>query len=286
MQYGGQSLTKPLKRALVHSPGDEYNRQNWTAYGYAGEPNVEKAKDQHSAFLQLLEAQGVVLEQLGEGKSLQSLATTDPALMLNAGAVILNSGKRDRRCEAHPMARRLVDLGVPIVGWLTKDAYCDGGDLLWLNERELVVGRSYRTNRKGIENLRAILKPLDVDLYDVAMPHWRGPAEVLHLMSAISLVNEKLAVVFDQPLPLSLIDLLEDRGIEMLAIPEEEFATQACNILSIDARNLIMCKGNSKTEAMLKERDLKVHIFDGSEFCARRGAGPTCHVLPLLRTAY
>lgn len=282
-RYGGQSLTKPLKRALVHSPGNEYNAKNWSDYGYLGKPDADKARRQHGAFLEILTRCGVELEQLGNAASIQSLATTDPALILNTGAIILNSGKEARRPEAWPMARKLVDLHIPIVGWLTDDARCDGGDLLWLNDKELVVGRSYRTNPRGIDALRIPLGAAGVKLHVVSMPHWEGPGDVLHLMSAISLVRDNLAVIYRKPLPLALLDLLADRDIETIDIPDAEFETQACNVLSINQTTAVMCAGNIETQTALEERGVKVLTFDGTEFCARRGAGPTCHVLPILR---
>lgn len=283
MGFGGQSLVAPLKRALVHTPGAEYNAKAWSDYGYPGTPDVGKAQAQHQAFLKLLTRSGVSLEPLNATANIQSLATTDPALMTNRGAIILNSGKPARRPEAWPMARRLIELEIPIVGWLTGDEYADGGDLLWLNDSELVIGRSHRTNRAGALALATVLERLGVRVHHVAMAWADGPADVLHLMSAISMVRSDLAIVYRPHVPLSVFDLLEDCGIRCLDIGEGEFLTQGCNVLSVDGHRVILCAGNPIAQAALEAEGLKVLTFDGSEFCQRRGAGPTCHILPLLR---
>src|SRR2546426_3965686 len=54
---------------------------------------------------------------------------------------------------------------------------------LWLDQRTLAVGRGYRTNDAGIGQLRALLAGSIDELIVVPLPHWRGPADVFHLMS-------------------------------------------------------------------------------------------------------
>jgi hypothetical protein len=46
-RYGCQSMVAPLRRALVHVPGPEYDAQGWRAYGYEGEPDRDRAIREH-----------------------------------------------------------------------------------------------------------------------------------------------------------------------------------------------------------------------------------------------
>ena len=39
--------------------------------------------------------------------------------------------------------------GIPVLARLEAPALADGGDLLWLDSRTLVVGRGFRTNEAG-----------------------------------------------------------------------------------------------------------------------------------------
>src|SRR5437868_9321769 len=104
-RFGAQSMIAPLRRAVVHLPGPEYDAENWRAYGLPGEPDRDAAVAEHSRFLDLLTGRGVELDYLDEHASIQCTATYDPALVTEAGAVILVSGRPERRPEALPMAR-------------------------------------------------------------------------------------------------------------------------------------------------------------------------------------
>ena len=49
----------------------------------------------------------------------------------------------------------------------------EGGDTMWLDERTLLVGRSYRTNDAGIQALREALPGVEVLAFD--LPRLRDP---------------------------------------------------------------------------------------------------------------
>ena len=64
--------------------------------------------------------------------------------------------------------------GVPVAAELAAPATAEGGDTLWLDERTLLVGRSYRTNEAGHEALAGRFPGVDVVAFD--LPHFHGPA--------------------------------------------------------------------------------------------------------------
>ena len=97
----------------------------------------------------------------------------DPVLMTDRGVMLLRPGSR--AAGASPTR------SVPICGRRGERARVAGGtgdgrrgDMLWLDERNLLVGRGYRTNDDGIAQLAALLGPqIDVIVYD--LPHYLGP---------------------------------------------------------------------------------------------------------------
>src|SRR5690349_21848396 len=89
VRFGAQSMIAPLRRALVHVRGPEYDATAWRAYGLPGEPDRDAAVAEHSRFLDLLTERGVELDFLEEHASIQCTATYDPALVTHAGAVVL-----------------------------------------------------------------------------------------------------------------------------------------------------------------------------------------------------
>src|SRR2546426_145702 len=206
--FGAQSMIAPLRRALVHMPGPEYDAESWRAYGLPGVPDREAAAGEQSRFLDLLADRGVELDFLEEHASIQCTATYDPALVTDAGAVILESGRPERRPEALPMARKLLELDIPIIGWVGGEGTMDAGDTLWLDRDTLLVGRSYRSNDEGFRQLCRALDGIVRTFHRFELPHWEGPEKVLHLMSVVSLVDEDLAVVYPRAMPIPLLELL------------------------------------------------------------------------------
>ena len=155
--------------------------------------------------------------------------------------------------------------------------------MIWLDQETLLVGRGFRTNAAGIQELSELLLPLRVDVVPVELPYWKGPQDVLHLMSFISLLDEDLAAVYLRILPVPLFELLTARGVQLIDVPEEEYPTLGCNVLAISPRNVIMVSGNPITRSRLESAGCKVSEFDGTEICFTGAGGPTCLTRPLLR---
>jgi N-dimethylarginine dimethylaminohydrolase len=147
----------------------------------------------------------------------------------------------------------------------------------------MAVGRGYRTNDRGIEQLRAILDGALEELVVVPLPHWRGPGDVFHLMSIISPVDQDLAVVYSPLMPVPFRERLLDRGLTLVDVPDEEFDSMGANVLAIGPRQCLMVSGNPITRARLERAGAEVFEYDGREISLKGGGGPTCLTRPLER---
>ncbi|MBI1800284.1 MAG: arginine deiminase [Chloroflexi bacterium] len=284
--WGAQSMVAPLKRVLVNRPAEtEREARAWREFGYYHAPDSERARQEHAQFVELLVEAGadVCFARNPQPERLDSIFVFDAALVTREGAVICRMGKPLRRGEEHALAQELLALGIPILATIRGSGTLEGGDTLWLDEQTLVVGRSYRTNAEGIDQLRRALDGI-ATVIAVPLPHWRGRGEILHLLSLISPVSERLAVVYPPLMPIPLVELLEARGIKMLAIPDEEFKTQASNILATAPNRVIMLAGNARTAHALRERGVEVWEYEGQEISFNRDGGPTCLTRPLWRS--
>jgi N-dimethylarginine dimethylaminohydrolase len=99
----------------------------------------------------------------------------------------------------------------------------------------------------------------------------------------VSPVSDELAVAFLPQLPCGLHELLLESGVEILPVPEDEMATQGCNILAVRPGVVVMVDGNPATRRALLDRGCEVHTFPGSEVCINGSGGPTCITRPILR---
>jgi dimethylargininase len=280
--YGGQTMTATLRRVLVRAPRAE-DRVAWRAYGWRAEPDAVKAGEEHEAFRAVLEGVGaeVVPGQTPIGLSPDQIYVHDPALVCDRGAILLRPGKEGRRIEVDAMGVDLVEAGLPIAGRVEPPALAEGGDLIWLDERTLLVGRGYRTNDEGVRALADALPDVDIVVFD--LPYLRGRGEVLHLMSLLSLLDADLAVAYPPLMPVRLVELLERRGVELVEVPDEEFESMGPNVLALAPRIALALDGNPETRRRLERAGVDVTVYSGEEISRKGDGGPTCLTRPLLR---
>jgi dimethylargininase len=279
--YGCQSMTGELRRVLVRAPRAE-DLRGWQACDWRAEPDARRIAAEHEAFCALLVEAGaevVYAESTADGNP-DAIYTYDPALVADDGALLLHPGKECRRGEVGAMAADFERAGVPITGELHGPEQAEGGDCCWLDERTLLAGCGYRTNEAGIARLRALLPDVEVVAYD--LPHWHGRGEVMHLMSLISPVAPDLAVVYAPLLPTRLAQLLEERGVELVEVPDDEFATMGSNVLALAPRVALAVAGNPGTRKRMERAGVEVLTYRGHELSKGDG-GPTCLTRPLLR---
>jgi len=275
-------MTAPLRRVLVRPP-QTADLPSWRDLGWRGEPDPVQLAAEHEALCTILADAGAdVVSADGDAGNLDAIYTFDPVLVTDDGALLLRPGKPQRRDEPAALVPALEAAGVPIRGRLAGLELAEGGDTLWLDHRTLLVGRSYRTNDAGIEALRGALHGVDVVAFD--LPHLRGPAEVLHLLSVLSPLDDDLVVAYPPLMPARLVELLHDRGISVVEVPDEEFETMGPNVLALAPRVALALDGNDETRRRMERAGVEVLVYRGRELSKGDG-GPTCLTRPLLRAA-
>jgi N-dimethylarginine dimethylaminohydrolase len=279
--YGCQSMTGALRRVLVRTPRAE-DLHGWQLCSWRAEPDPAGIAREHEAFCSLLADTGaeVVLAESAAPGNPDAIYTYDPALVTDAGGVLLHPGKECRRAEVDAMAEDFERAGVPLAGRLRDHEWAEGGDCCWLDARTLLVGCGYRTNAAGIARLRELLPDVEVVVFD--LPHWHGRDEVMHLMSLISPLAPDLSVVYEPLLPTRLAQLLEARGIELVPVPDEEFGSMGSNVLALAPRVALALEGNPRTRERMERAGVEVLTYRGEELSKGDG-GPTCLTRPLLR---
>jgi dimethylargininase len=279
--FGSLSTTRTLRRVLLRPPRTD-ELASWHDFGWRGEPDPNGIAEEHAALCVLLSGAGaeVVLADEHVPGDPDAIYAYDPVLIGPEGAILLRIGKPGRVGEAAALEPALTAAGVPIAARMDEPATADGGDMFWLDERTLLVGRGYRTNDAGIAFVRDLLPDADVLAFD--LPHLRGRSEVLHLMSLVSPLDEDLVVAYPPLLPVRLVELFEQRGIEIVEVPENEFESMGPNVLALAPRVALALERNRETRRRLERAGVTVLTYDGTELSKGDG-GPTCLTRPLLR---
>jgi N-dimethylarginine dimethylaminohydrolase len=250
---------------------------SWEALGRRAAPDFARLADAHARFRAALADAGIeVIEARGEPGNLDSVYVYDPVLVTPQGAILLQPGKAGRRGEPEALAP---DLPLPVLGRLEGEELAEGGDTVWLDERTLLVGHTYRTNTPGIEAFRRLLPNVDVHAFQ--LPHYHGRSEVLHLRSLLNPLTPELAVAYPPLMPVALVELLQSRGIGMVEVPDEEFETMGPNVLGLPNGRVLALAGNRVTRERLESAGLDVVEYDGDEISQKGDGGPTCLTLPV-----
>lgn len=289
--YGCQSMVRPLKRVLVKRPEEAFESQEridaqWQSLDYLARPDYHRAVEEHRRFTALLEAAGAEVACLPvDGRTgLDALYTHDPVASVTGQGVILGRMGKDARME-EPAALEDWFSGsdIPVAGRIEPPGGVEGGDVVWLRDDLAVIGLTYRTNGEGIRQFQEILQPRGIDVVAVPMVHWDGPGAVLHLMSVISLLDTDLAVVYERLLPIPFREMLTALGIALVAVPDDEYVSLACNVLAVKPRHVIVRKGNPVTVDRMRKAGCRVEEFEGDHICYAGSGGPTCLTRPILR---
>lgn len=281
-------MAAPLKRVLVCKPdtaGWGSSDSTWKDLGYFHAPRLDRAASQHATLVEALEHAGAEVLYLpgGEELTLDSVYAHDASFTTDHGVILMHMGKRNRRGEGlyHRMVCEAEE--IPLLGTIEPPGLTEAGDMVWLDETTLLIGEGYRTNADGIGQMRRLLEPHGIEVLGAPLPHGPGPDACLHLMSLISILSERTAVVDLPWLSVSTVQLLENKDFDLIHIDSSERDGMGCNVLALGDKRLLAIEENTKTNARLRQAGFDVLTYPGSEISSNGSGGPTCLTRPILR---
>jgi len=290
LAFNGHSMVGPLQRVMVCSPrtaGWDQPEQvaHWRELGFHRAPDFARASEQHEILCRELAAAGAELAELPAAAdlSLDAVYAHDASLATDFGLILMRPGKPNRVPEAQQHGAFGLAAGIPTFAKITAPATTEAGDMVWLDAKTLLIGHGYRTNADGIRQMRDALAPRGVAVLSAPLPHGPGPSACLHLMSLISLLDERTALVDLPWLAVETVELLNARGFKFIEIEYSERDTLACNVLALGNKRVLAIEENRKTNDRLRAAGFDVRTFPGSEICINGSGGPTCLTRPLLR---
>ncbi len=290
MKLTCQSEYGALKSVFIKNAEDAFINEEilakeWKSLNFLSKPDLPSAFTEYQTFKNLLQGDGAELFPFpkDESLSIDSIYCRDVSIATDHGMILCNMGKRNRLKEPEAQRRAFEKLKIKILGSIQAPGTVEGGDVAWLDEKTLAVGLTYRTNKAGIEQLKYLLNPFNIEVMEVFLPHYQGPSNVFHLMSILSPVDKNLAVVYSPLMPIYFRNELLGRGYELVEVPEEEFESMGCNVLALSPRKCLMVWGNPKTKSALQNSGCTVLEYEGAEISVKGGGGPTCLTRPFQR---
>ena len=275
-------MTDRLRSVLVHRPDAAFGAAfDNPAHGFRHPVDLATAQAEHDAYTDLLASLGVWVHRL-------VAYTDDPDLVYTFDPALVTAGRRDppppgkpnRPASRGSSGSGSRTRGIPIAGRIGPRATIEGGDVFWLRP-DLVVHRPFPPHQRRRRRAARRAHPRRGPVFD--LPYWRGPDELVHLLSVISPVTPDLAVVYPPLLPIGLWTLLKELRIATIAVPDEEYETLGCNVLVVRPGVVIMAEGNPVTRRALESAGCEVHTYPATEIGLNGSGGPPACRLPLLR---
>ena len=228
------------------------------------------------SYHQLLLSLGIEVTLLPSSSNPDAIYLYDVLLSTPWGFVILKSAKKNRRQESTELRQVLETNNLPILGSIEGKGCIDGGDLFWIHPHLLAMGLSWRSNIEGAKQLQALLAPYQIHVETYDLPNLYGQSVCLHLMSLVSPIHQKLALVCETALPIRLHQALEEHGYSLLSVPPEEWDSLGSNVLALGHHRVISLAGNPQTTTKLRQEGIEVIEFHAPNLCLAGTGGPTC----------
>jgi len=271
-ECGINSEYAPLKTILLHRPGNELIASNDPKKVQMLEKiDLAKAQDQHDALAETYQNAGVEVHHVDPEPpaSPNQMFLADLLFSTPEGIIMARPASTVRAGEERWAARRVADLGIPIIRSVGGTGTFEGADAMWIRPDIAIVGRGLRTNEEGQRQVTKVLENMGATVANVDMP-----VGTMHLMGMLRFLDKDLAIGWPLRLVYAGADALASSGYEIVYLPdsEEALAHSGFNFVTISPREIVMPAGNPNLQLFLENLHITCHTVDVSELCKAAGA--------------
>lgn len=262
---------RTLRSILLHRPGDELGASsNPDAVQMLDRIDISRAQAEHDALAESFREAGVTVHYVAPADSVRpnQMFCADLMFMTREGCILARPASTVRAGEEREVARRLADIGVPIVRSISVDGIFEGADAAWLDGDTVVIGRGLRTNDEGIEQIAEVLDWMDIDVFAVDLPFG-----TMHLMSMLRIVDRNLAIAWPRRTPHALVAALRERGYEVAFLPQgdDNDMNRAMNFVTLGPRQVLMNAGYRAYQSFLEDLGVACVTVEARELVKAAG---------------
>jgi N-dimethylarginine dimethylaminohydrolase len=239
----------PLRAVLLHRPDAELEQVADPDRAQMIAPlDLPRAQRQHDRLAQAFRQAGVTVHYVDPaGAALPNLMfVADLMFMTPEGAILGRPASTVRAGEERLVARRLVQLGIPILRSVRGSGTFEGADASWLDPQTVLLARGLRTNAEGAAQVTSLLQEMGVAVIQVGLPYG-----AMHLMGTLRFAAPDLALAWPGRVPYAAVEALREHGYRVLFLPdlEEVRHGMALNIVTLGPRRVLMPAGNPITRS-------------------------------------
>jgi arginine deiminase len=261
-----------LQAVLLHRPGPELGQSSDPDRWQMLEPlDTARAGDQHDGLSQAYRAAGVTVHYVEPPArpSPNLMFVADLMFMTPEGVILGRPASSVRAGEERLVARKLAELGVPILRSVRGRGTFEGADAAWVDAETVLLGTGPRTNGEGAEQVAATLAEMGVATLRVDLPHG-----AMHLMGQLRLADRDLAIAWPGRLAHAAVEALHSRGFTVLFLDDEGEAERrmALNFVTLGPRHILMPAGNPVSQAFYERAGITCEIVEVDELTKAAGA--------------
>lgn len=270
-----QNEYAPLKQVIAVSPRYMEIKEviNKTQRLYLEENiNIEKAVEQHTDFIHILENEGATVVNLEAKKQLnEQVFTRDIGFTIGSKFFVSFMKKDIRRQEEQVLVDWLKERQISYYRFSTPSI--EGGDVI-VDNAKVWVGQSNRTSSTAIDILNEQLP--DHTVTPILMRE-----DILHLDCIFNIISEDTALIYSPAMEEDSYNILKS-SYNLIEVTEEEQFHMGPNVLSIGHKKLISLPENKRLNQKLTRAGFEVLEVPFSEII-KSGGSYRCSTLPLLR---
>lgn len=274
--WGVCSEVDTLRDVLMRRPGAEIEKFDWQAARFKAPIDTERFRAQHDALADIYRAHGVRVHYIEEQRRDRpnALFCRDLVFMTPEGAIVTRPAMEARRGEERYAAKKLADLGVPIIRTICGTATFEGAMGLWIDRHTVVLASGVRTNREGYEMVEGELRRMGV----TEILHMQIPYGHAHIDGLLNMASGDVAMIHASQVPYDVCDALKKKGIKLLECPSQIEAKEglAINFVAIEPGRVVMPAGNPRSQELLEQNGIKVIPLDFDEILKGYGAIHCC----------
>lgn len=260
-----------LRSVLMRRPGIEIeNIADPETVSWKSVMDPEKARAEFDAIIEIFKSNGVtvfLIDEMGEDCP-NGIYCRDQVLGSPEGVILARPGIKVRIPEIKYTARKLGQIGAPIIRTIHGNGIFDGACANWIDRETIIVGTGLRCNSSGFQQISDTLTAMDVkNIIRVDISRNQN-----HLDGFLGIADYDVAVTFPYITPSIIYDELLKRGFRIVEIPLfEEKINLACNFVALEPGKIVMPKGNPRTRDLLIKAGIEIIEVDMEEL--KKGGG-------------
>jgi arginine deiminase len=268
---GLMSEWSPLQAVLLHRPASELEAsRDPNAVQMLAPLDIARAQSQHLAMAQAFQQAGVAVTYVEPASPPPPnlMFVADLMFMTPEGVILGRPASTVRAGEERLVARRLAELGIPILRSVRGVGTFEGADAAWLDPQAVLLARGLRTNAAGAAQVSSILREMEIEVIQVDLP-----PGTMHLMGQLRFADRDLAIAWPGRLSGPAIHAVESHGYRLHFLPDEAEATygMALNFVTLGPKHILMPSGNPIVQAFYEDLGITCVTVDIDELVKAAG---------------